>query len=311
MDATDRVIRGLYAMAVEEDWGRFRHLGLERVCREAGAAAAAWLTQDPDPMHAGEFTAWPPDLPVSAHQLQQLPLKDDSTEIALNAAASPPGTRNGAALRYGHPDTRLVSRLVFWFNGPRTAPPAELRRLAAHLVEAGALALKHFILSDERLSRWGRSNRGTAAMVDARGTVYAASRAFRDLVGGEFGNIGFDKLPFELPPELNAENGSFTRGTLRLRAVKADDVRLLIYARKAQPLDGLSPREQEIARALSTGKTFKSVARQCGIATSTVANHASRIYRKLGIYRREELFEMIRAASGGRARAEPGSAASP
>jgi DNA-binding CsgD family transcriptional regulator len=302
MDATDRVIRGLYALAVEEDWGRFRVLGLERMCREAGAVAGAWLTQDPDPMHAGEFTAWPPDVPVTAHQLQTLPLKDEG-ELALNAAASPPGTRQGAALRYAHPDSRLISRMAFWFNGPRTAAPAELRRLAAHLVEAGALALKHFILSDERLSRWGRSNRGTAAMVDSRGTVYAASRAFRELIGGEFGEQNFDKLPFELPNALNAENGSFTRGSLRLRAVKADDVRLLIYARKAQPLDGLSPREQEIARALSTGKTFKSVARQCGIATSTVANHASRIYRKLGIYRREELFEMIRAASGGRSRA--------
>lgn len=310
MDATDRVIRGLYALAVEEDWNRFRQLGLERVCREAGATAAAWLTQDPDPMHAGEFTAWPPDVPVSAHQLHQLPLKDDSVEVALNAAASPPGTRHGAALRYSHPDSRLLSRMAFWFNGPRNVAPAELRRLAAHLVEAGALALKHFILSDERLSRWGRSNRGTAAMVDARGTVYAASRAFRDLVGGEFGDTTFDKLPFDLPADLSAENGSFTRSSLRLRAVKADEVRLLIYARKAQPLDGLSPREQEIARALSTGKTFKSVARQCGIATSTVANHASRIYRKLGIYRREELFEMIRAASGSRARSSPGSAAS-
>jgi DNA-binding NarL/FixJ family response regulator len=85
--------------------------------------------------------------------------------------------------------------------------------------------------------------------------------------------------------------------------VKTDEVRYLVYARRSQPLDGLSPREQEIARALSTGKTFKSVARQCGIATSTVANHASRIYRKLGIYRREELFELIRASGNARPRA--------
>jgi DNA-binding CsgD family transcriptional regulator len=301
MEPTDRLIRGLYALAVEEDWGRFRVLGLERVSRDIGASAAAWLTQDPDPMHASEFTAWPVETPVSAHQVLSLPLREDG-EITLNAASSPPGAKGGVALRYSHPDSRLVSRLVFWFAGQRTTSPEELRRLAAHLVEAGALALKHFILSDERLSRWGRSNRGTAAMVDGRGTVYAASRAFRELIGGEFGDTTFDKLPFELPGDLSGENGSFTRGTLRVRAVKADDVRLLIYARKAQPLDGLSPREQEIARALSTGKTFKSVARQCGIATSTVANHASRIYRKLGIYRREELFEMIRAASGGRAR---------
>src|SRR3546814_3905087 len=68
----------------------------------------------------------------------------------------------------------------------------------------------------------------------------------------------------------------------------------LINARRPHPLDVLSPREQEIARALALGKTFKSVAREYGIAISTVANHASRIYRKLGLYRREELVELGR-----------------
>jgi DNA-binding NarL/FixJ family response regulator len=60
------------------------------------------------------------------------------------------------------------------------------------------------------------------------------------------------------------------------------------------PLDGLSPREQEIARALAEGKTFKSIARQFEIAISTVANHASRIYKKIGVYRREDLVMLMR-----------------
>jgi len=73
-----------------------------------------------------------------------------------------------------------------------------------------------------------------------------------------------------------------------------------LHARRPMPLDGLSPREQQIARALGNGKTFKSVARQYDIAVSTVANHASRIYRKLGIYRREDLVDLVR-----RPQAEP------
>jgi len=214
--------------------------------------------------------------------------------MALNAAASPPGTRHGVALLYSHPDSRLISRMAFWFSGPRALSADDTRRLAAHLVEAGLLALKHFILSDERLSRWGRSNRGTAAMVDARGTVYAASRAFRELVGGEFGDLAFDKLPFALPEEAFTEQGSFNNGSLRFRAARLRGGLYQLYARKSLPLDDLSPREQEIARALGAGKTFKSVARQCGIAVSTVANHASRIYRKLGVYRREDLVELVR-----------------
>src|SRR5690242_6473176 len=117
MEPTDRLIRGLYALAVEEDWGRFRALGLERVGRDMGATAAAWLTQDPDPMHAGEFTAWPSEVPVTAHQVQSLPLRDDG-EIVLNASGSPPGSKSGVAVRYSHPDSRLITRMVFWFNGP-------------------------------------------------------------------------------------------------------------------------------------------------------------------------------------------------
>ena len=291
MDATDRLIRALYALAVEEDWAQFRVLALGRVCGELGISEAVWTTQASDQAHAGEFTSWPAGRgSLNTQQMMALPLKEQA-ESALD------GGRGGVALRQPHQDSRLSSRFAFWFRNGR--PPAEqLRRVVAHLVEAGALALQHFIQADERLSRWGRSNRGTAAMVDRQGTVYAASRAFRELLGAEFGDPQLARLPFALPEDTTEERGAFSQGTLRFRLVAIDGRRFLLYARKVQALDGLSPREQEIARALAAGKTLKSVARQYGIATSTVANHASRIYRKLGIYRREELFELIRSTSG-------------
>lgn len=294
MDPTDRLIRNFYALALEEEWGRFRVLALELVVRQLGAIAGAWLTQPED--QPGEFTVWPGQVGVSASDLQSLAFKDD-IEIAFNAGQVLPGARSGLAVRYRHLDSGLGSRLLLAFGAGAAVPVAgTAARVAAHLAESYTLALQHFIFSDERLSRWGRTNRGSAAMVDARGTIYAASRRFRELLGAEFGDPALTRLPFPLPEETAGEQGSFSNGTLRFRAVRAAGQHYLVYARKAQPLDGLSPREQEIARALSTGKTFKSVARQCGIATSTVANHASRIYRKLGIYRREELFEMIRAS---------------
>jgi DNA-binding CsgD family transcriptional regulator len=291
MDATDKLIRALYALAVEEDWGQFRVLALGRVCKELGIVEAVWTTQASDQAHPGEFTSWPNSKgSLNTQQMMALPLREQS-ESALD------GGRGGVALRQQHQDSRLASRFALWFANGR--PPSEqLRRVIAHLVEAGSLALQHFIQADERLSRWGRSNRGTAAMVDRHGTVYAASRAFRELLGTEFADPLFDRLPFALPDDPSEERGAFNHGTLRFRLVATDGRRFLLYARKVQALDGLSPREQEIARALAAGKTLKSVARQYGIATSTVANHASRIYRKLGIYRREELFELIRSTSG-------------
>jgi DNA-binding CsgD family transcriptional regulator len=292
MDPTDRLIRSLYALAVEEDWAQFRVLALGRVCAELGIAEAVWTTQASDQAHPGEFTSWPTSRgPMSTQQMMALPLKEQS-ESALDG-----GRGGGVALRQAHHDSRLSRRFAFWFKNGRPAPEL-LRRVIAHLVEAGALALQHYIQADERLSRWGRSNRGTAAMVDRQGTVYAASRAFRELLGAEFGDPQLARLPFALPEDTTEERGAFSQGTLRFRLVAMDGRRFLLYARKVQALDGLSPREQEIARALAAGKTLKSVARQYGIATSTVANHASRIYRKLGIYRREELFDLIRSSSG-------------
>ena len=59
MDATDKLIRGLYALAVEEDWAGFRDHALGRVCRELGIGEAVWTTQASDQAHPGEFTAWP------------------------------------------------------------------------------------------------------------------------------------------------------------------------------------------------------------------------------------------------------------
>ncbi|MGH8481760.1 MAG: response regulator transcription factor [Nevskiaceae bacterium] len=291
MDASDRLVRALYALAVEEDWAQFRVLALARVCRELAISEAVWTTQASDQAHPGEFTSWPTGRgSLNTQQMMALPLREQA-ESAID------GARGGVALRQPHLDSRLSSRFAFWFRNGR--PPAEqLRRVIGHLVEAGALALQHFIQSDERLSRWGRSNRGTAAMVDRHGTVYAASPAFRALLGADFGDPEFDRLPFALPEDILEDRGAFGHSTLRFRLVATQRNRYLIYARKVQALDGLSPREQEIARALAAGKTLKSVARQYGIATSTVANHASRIYRKLGIYRREELFELIRSTSG-------------
>ncbi len=81
---------------------------------------------------------------------------------------------------------------------------------------------------------------------------------------------------------------------LHVRIERMDGLSL-VHLREPLPFDILSPREQQIARALGAGKTFKSVAKQCDISISTVANHATRIYRKLGIFRREELVELIRA----------------
>ncbi len=291
MNATDKLVRTLYSLVTEDRWEHFRADALQQVAETFGAAAAAWVTHS-DAGAVGEFTVFPESLPVQPMTLIALPFKG-SNELALS---EPPaaGLKKGVALRYTHQSGNLLSVMAFWFGSGAKAPDSsQLQQLGAHLAEAGQLALAQYIQRDEWLFRLGRSNRGTSALVDEHGTVYAASRRFRGLLADMAEGENFSKLPFVLPEAAFDEHGQFAQGGLHFRAARIGRLQLL-HARKPMPLDGLSPREQEIARALAAGRTFKTVARNFGIAISTVANHASRIYKKLGIYRREELVAMLR-----------------
>lgn len=55
------------------------------------------------------------------------------------------------------------------------------------------------------------------------------------------------------------------------------------------PLDGLSPREREILGAIGRGATNKEIAREFGIAESTVKIHVQHLLRKLDVASRVQL----------------------
>jgi len=59
------------------------------------------------------------------------------------------------------------------------------------------------------------------------------------------------------------------------------------------PLDSLSLREQEIVQTLAQGLTFKEAARELDLSPSTVSNHLYRIYQKLNIGSKGELFKLL------------------
>ncbi len=298
----DRLIQALYRMSVEEDWLLFRAIALEALCNWLGAAGAVWMTGSRDDPSA-EFTAWPSNgWPISAESaLSQLELPPDERDASLKQLPSGLTTAEtrshcGFLLSYIHRGEGLRSRVLLRFDtGNKLTPDADWLRAVGHMVEAAGLSLRQFIQRDEWLYSLGRPNRGTAALVDSRGFVYAASRRFREYAEmcGPL-DEEFTRLPFELPADVVQSDGdSFFSGPLHFRVARHGHL-FLLHARRPLPLDGLSPREQQIARALGNGKTFKSVARQYDIAVSTVANHASRIYRKLGVFRREDLVELVR-----------------
>lgn len=296
----DRLIQALYAEAVEGDIENFRGRALAELCTWLNAASAAWVTRSND-AHPGEFTEHPGGDGKVLDALQALRFSTSQRELDFNPlpAALLRGTADhGQALIYAHRGGELTSIVLLRYSkGVKQQSVSDVRRALGHMVEAASLSLRAFIKRDEWLRSLGRFSRGSAALVDARGTIYSASPHFREMLAEDYGHSNFVAMASPLPMQALDGEGNFMQGQLHFRSSKRGNLYLL-HARKPLPLDGLSPREQEIARALGMGKTFKTVARQCGIAVSTVANHASRIYKKLGIFRREELVELVRAPDG-------------
>lgn len=296
----DRVIQSLYTAAIEDEWQTFRSHALAILAEWAGACSISWHSYSSTAL-GGNFTEYPQSSGIGGKALLNLPMPKGNRYLTMDklppelADANIPGPQSGYAVHYSHRGgAELVSTILLRFlPGKQLHDNTAINRALSHMVEASTLALRHFIQRDEWLHNLGRPNRGAAAMVDERGAIYAASPRFMNLISETFGGSQFTTLPCPIPRDALASNGSFVNGPLHFRIAREGPL-FLLHLRRSLPLDGLSPREREIARALGSGKTFKTVARQYGIAVSTVANHASRIYKKLGIYRREELIEQVR-----------------
>ena len=68
---------------------------------------------------------------------------------------------------------------------------------------------------------------------------------------------------------------------------------LRLTLRRLTRIDTLTPREREVARALSDGHSHKEVARLLGLAPATIRNQTQAIYHKLGVDNRASLSAML------------------
>jgi DNA-binding CsgD family transcriptional regulator len=294
----DRLIESLYGIAFEHAGPDFRKLALERLSAWAGAGAAAWLTGSAQ-TRDGEYSSWPGAVPRQA--VEAIVFVEGHREHVIELPGRDWPQLAGAdgpvvAYSISHRGTSLHSVVALRLAAGEAVAHDALRRAVGHLVQAATLALAQWVRRDEWLHAMGRNSRGAAALVDASGGIYLAGDRFGELLSADFGAQDGRRLPFPLPADtVLAGAGDFAVDGLHFRLQRSGSL-FLLHVRRPQPLDALSPREQQIARALAAGKTFKSIARELDIAISTVANHASRIYRKLGIFRREELVGLLRKA---------------
>lgn len=64
---------------------------------------------------------------------------------------------------------------------------------------------------------------------------------------------------------------------------------VIAYALAPSPSPELTSAEQRIVARLVRGDSYRMIAFARGVSTSTIANQAQSIYRKLGVHSREEL----------------------
>jgi DNA-binding NarL/FixJ family response regulator len=57
---------------------------------------------------------------------------------------------------------------------------------------------------------------------------------------------------------------------------------------QGRPIDSLTARELEVLRALASGASYVTIARDLGISPKTLRNHISNTYHKLEIYDRAQ-----------------------
>jgi DNA-binding CsgD family transcriptional regulator len=298
----DQLVQDFYSVAFHSPWQHFRERTLQSLTEWSGAAAAAWLTRNTSDL-PGEYAVWPVDADIAQADLAAIGFTENATVQQLRTipkhwlAHSGLKVASAIVLRIEHRNAPLYSTICLVFARAKRLSQEMIERAADHLVQAGTLSLSQFVQRDEWLQAMGRPSRGSAALIDLRGGLYVASERFRELLRDQFDQPGRAALPFTLPAEVARDGrGAFDIGALHFRVLPEGNL-YLIHARRPHPLDALSPREQEVALALAQGKSFKSAASEHRIAVSTVANHASRIYLKLGLRGREDLVRLLRTVN--------------
>lgn len=155
--------------------------------------------------------------------------------------------------------------------------------LCAHLAQAVNMSrLRHL--------RFVASEQGTCrrlAVVDMEGVIYETEPGFFRLLQSEWPGWHGPRLPAAIAGL--AVRGECYKGERIVVIGSAVKDMYVLSARAVSPVDGLSPRELEIARHYGRGHSHKEIAAQLGISPATVRNHLQAIYLKAGLQDKAQL----------------------
>lgn len=129
------------------------------------------------------------------------------------------------------------------------------------------------------------------AVGDRHGLLHYAEPGFVDLLLGEWPQWNGPQLPDEVRPE------GFSGRNLCLQSKQVGDL-FLLSARRTPAMARLSAREAEIAQRFGSGRTYKEIARELGVAPNTVRHHIRSIYDKLGVNGKAGISQLLHRAPG-------------
>lgn len=320
-------IAALYREIHRRDCTVFRHWALDHLAERVSFSSVAWLAhrRDSDRVTALVARNLTPDALQSLLALGAGLWRVPTTDRSYGAAAvaqfeiaelAPRHARMEELLAQGYAQafvaacpqrgtlfTTTLCLLRRTADRPFSYDDCErLRTLLPHLAEAETLELEQRVGLDLRLAQAGRRNRGPGCLADESGAVRAMAPAFGELLRRRLPHWDGLRLPPELAPQSEADgtvrNVALAEFGLHARCMSSVDNFFEVHIRPTHPFDRLSEREHDIVKAIVEGESYKVAARRLGVSASTVANHASNIYRKLGALNREQVVVLATSFRG-------------
>ena len=180
------------------------------------------------------------------------------------------------------PDTRLVNSICLYrsnIDHPFTEQERALKEiLFQHLIEA---ARTNWLTNlPNMFSAYQRSSFNALAACDGSGLLHVAMPSFVEICRTEWPLWKGPSLPQAILDAISDQK--YVGQSIAISIFRTHELTLL-RARAKIPADTLSSRELEIARHISDGCDYKTIAINLDISPSTVKTHTNNIYLKLGI----------------------------
>ena len=179
--------------------------------------------------------------------------------------------------------------LTLWRHDP-CEPFTEAERQAKqlvmpHLVEAfRAVRLRHFLGGkDTRPKAW--------ALADDQGFIRELSPAFAAALRSQWPDWHGSLLPAALA-RCVVEGKAFQASTMAINVRQSDNLRFL-EVKARSPLDRLTAREGEVVARYADGETHSGIAATLALSPTTVRNHISHCFKKLGVKNKAELANLM------------------